>query len=65
LSEEQIFGLGDRTPFNKTIMAVVGKEKVSNMIKLINNYWKSDKDKDEKKNRVMFAMAINNLTIGL
>ena len=65
LSAEQIFGLGDRRPFNKTVMAIIDKEKVSKVIELVNNYWKSDEDGDEKKNRVMFTLPMDNLTIGL
>jgi hypothetical protein len=66
LSAEQIFAIfSDRRPFNRTIMAIIEKENVRRMISLINNLWKSDRDKQSKKNRVMFSVPINNLRIGV
>ena len=63
---EKIFGFcGDKKAFNRTILAIVEKENVSKIISLIKHFWQSDEDRKEKKNRVMFSTAINNLTIGL
>jgi uncharacterized alkaline shock family protein YloU len=63
---EKIFGVfREKRPFNRTIMAIIEKENVRRMIKLINDFWKADEDKERKKNRVMFSAAINNLTIGI
>jgi len=66
LDAEKIFGFfSDRRPFNRTIMAIVEKRNVRKMIHLINSYWNSDKNKERKKNRVMFSIPIGNLTIGV
>jgi RAB protein geranylgeranyltransferase component A len=63
---EKIFGIfTERRPFNKTIMAIIEKENIGKIIEAINSYWKDSKDEERKKNRVMFSVAINNLTIGI
>ena len=65
-SADKIFGIfNDRKPFNLTIMAVIEKENTRKVINSINSFWKSDRDKDRKKNRIMFSIAINNLTMGI
>jgi hypothetical protein len=66
LSAAQLLAIfSQKRPFNRTIMAVIEKDNVREIINLINGYWKSDKDKQRKKNRVMFSVPIDNLTIGL
>ena len=66
LDTEKIFGIfADRRPFNKTIMAIVEKENVQEIIESINKFWNHSKDKERKKNRVMFSLPLNNLVIGI
>jgi RAB protein geranylgeranyltransferase component A len=66
LSPQEIFAVfADRRPFNRTIMVIIEKENVRKMMESINNYWKTDKDKERKKHRVMFSVPINNLKVGI
>ncbi len=68
MSTEQLFSIfAERRHFNKTIMAVVPKDNVRKIIDTINRFWAEDKknEKERKKNRVMFSLPIENLTIGI
>jgi len=68
MSAEQLFAIfSERRHFNKTIMAVVAKDNVKKIIGEINKFWAKGKknEKERKKNRVMFSLPIENLTIGI
>ncbi len=60
LSPGELFSIfADRSPINKTVMAIADKKNIDDIVQSINNFWKADKDKE--KNRVIFSVPINNL----
>ncbi len=64
LSTEKLFAIfADRRPINKTVMAIVDKKNIDDIINAINIFWKSDKDKESNKNRVIFSIPIENLIL--